>query len=248
MNNFIKTITRGLKKHSPELLIGAGIAGMISTVILAVKGTPKAIKIIEEKEKEKNGKLTKKEVVKETWKCYIPAAIAGTASITSILIGNKVHLARTAALATAYTLTENTLNEYKNKVVEAIGAEKEKEISEKVMADKVASNNIIGSEYVLANGKQLFFEPVTGRVFVSSINDIEKAVNRLNKNMTQDTFGYITLNELFEEIGLEPVDAGCKLGWNLEKGLIDISFGSHLTADGKACVTIEYKVEPVFDF
>ena len=44
---FVKSTKRGLVKHSPEILTGLGIAGMISSVVLAAKATPKARRWIE---------------------------------------------------------------------------------------------------------------------------------------------------------------------------------------------------------
>ena len=52
VNKYFKMATRMIKKRSPEILTGFGIAGMITTTVLAVKATPKALKLIEEAEKE----------------------------------------------------------------------------------------------------------------------------------------------------------------------------------------------------
>lgn len=87
---FIKTVKRGLGKRSPEILLGIGIASGITATVLAVKATPKALELLTEKRYEKYGDTLKEddsyddmpelkpvEVVKATWKCYIPAAISG---------------------------------------------------------------------------------------------------------------------------------------------------------------------------
>ena len=71
-----------LKKHSPEILTGIGIAGMITTTVLAVKATPKAIDIIREAEYEAKEVLSKTEEFKMCWKFYIPSAVACVASVT----------------------------------------------------------------------------------------------------------------------------------------------------------------------
>ena len=75
-----------ISKHSPEILIGFGIAGMLSSTVLAVTATPKAMKLIEEKKHEKGvDKLTVKETVKVAWKCYIPAATTAAASTACLI-------------------------------------------------------------------------------------------------------------------------------------------------------------------
>lgn len=109
------TVKKAVEKKSPEILIAFGIAGMITTTVLAVKATPKAMEKIKEVEKNKKEefdrdhgyseldtmfKLTKPEVVKATWKCYIPAAISGATSIACIVGANTVHSKRNAAIAT----------------------------------------------------------------------------------------------------------------------------------------------------
>ena len=53
-------------KHSPEILVGLGITGMVTTTVLAVKATPKALMLIEEKKKEEQTKETEETPVKET--------------------------------------------------------------------------------------------------------------------------------------------------------------------------------------
>ena len=78
-----------VSKRSPEILTGLGIAGMISTTVLAVRATPKALDLIARAEDKKfdNGhgnKLTVSEKMKVAWKPYIPAAITGIASISMV--------------------------------------------------------------------------------------------------------------------------------------------------------------------
>ena len=54
----------GVKKHSPEILVGIGITGMIGSTILAVKATPKALQLLEDTEEEEHDThLTPKEII-----------------------------------------------------------------------------------------------------------------------------------------------------------------------------------------
>ena len=64
-----------MAKHSPEILTGIGIAGMIATTVLAVKATPKALEYIDTATYEKEEPLTPVETVKACWKCYIACII-----------------------------------------------------------------------------------------------------------------------------------------------------------------------------
>ena len=105
VRKFFKNTQAKLSQYSPEILTGIGIAGMVTTTVLAVKATPKALQLIEAKKAEvglqPDTPLSTKEVVKATWKCYIPAATTGVLSATCIIGASRVNLRRNAALATA---------------------------------------------------------------------------------------------------------------------------------------------------
>ena len=77
VKNAWRSLRKTVQKHSPEILTGIGIAGMIAMAAIAVKATPKALRMIEEKEQEVGKPLTGPETVKTAWKCYIPAAVSG---------------------------------------------------------------------------------------------------------------------------------------------------------------------------
>lgn len=72
ISNALKALQKTVKKHSPEILTGIGIAGMTAAAVMAVKATPKALRMVDEKEIRDGKRLTTGEIVKTTWKCYIP--------------------------------------------------------------------------------------------------------------------------------------------------------------------------------
>ena len=127
-----KNIGRKLKKHSPEILTGIGIAGMISATVMAVRATPKALQNIEHEKKEQNvTKLPLIEIAKCTWKSYIPSAVTIVVSSVCLVGASTVSFKRNTALATAYAMTEATLKSYQEKVVETIGEKKADAIKNK---------------------------------------------------------------------------------------------------------------------
>lgn len=86
-----KSVRTAMKKHSPEILTGIGIAGMITTTVMAVKVTPKALILLEEKKDELDtDRLEPKDIIKTAWPCYIPAAVVGSISVFC-LIAKKVN-------------------------------------------------------------------------------------------------------------------------------------------------------------
>lgn len=102
-----KSVRTAMKKHSPEILTGIGIAGMITTTVMAVKATPKALILLEEKKEELDtDKLEAKDIIKTAWPCYIPAAVVGSISVFCLIGASSTNLRRNAALATAYQNNE----------------------------------------------------------------------------------------------------------------------------------------------
>ena len=249
----LATITKDIRKfaskRSPEILTGIGIAGMITTTILAVRATPKALELIEEqKEKESVDELSSFEVVKVAWKPYIPAMVTCIASTACLIGASSVNAKRNAALATAYKLSETALSEYRDKVVETIGEKKDRIVRDKVAEERVKKNPVSKNEVIVTgNGKTLCFDPISGRYFMCSIETIKKAENTLNKQMLHDISGYVSLNEFYDELGLDHTSVGNDLGWNTNQ-LIDIDFSSQLNDNGEPSVVLDYLVAPKCDY
>lgn len=267
MSNLVKGVKVSLSKHSPEILTGIGIAGMVTTTILAVKATPKALKLIEEHKEELNkqkfddrlnksgdlrdykeiNKLKFPEVVKVTWKCYIPAAVTATASIACLIGASSVHVKRNAVLATAYQLSETALTEYREKVVETIGEKKEQAIQEKVDKARIEKNPVSKNEVIITEkGNTLCMDALTGRYFKSDIDKINKAVNVINNRILHDYSA--SLNELYNELNIPGVDIGNLLGWNSDMGLIETYLRSQLTEEGEPCLVLDFDKRPIYNF
>ena len=238
-------------KHSPEILTGIGIAGMITSGILAVRATPKALLLIEAKHTElgleHDEKLPPAEAVKATWKCYIPAAVTSLMSIICLVGASSVSARRTAALATAYKLSETALAEYQEKVIEEVGEKKERVIRDKVAEECIKKDPVSNHEVIITGkGTTLCYDGTFGRYFRSDIDSIKKAINKVNRSVVTDM--YVSLNDFYDEIGLSPTKIGDDLGWNLDDGEIDVDFSSQLAEDGTPCLVIRYTVAPKYDF
>lgn len=247
--NLMSNTRQFVNKRSPEILTGIGIAGMITTTVLAVRATPKALELLEEKKNEDwVDELSPLEVVKTAWKPYVPAAVTGVASVACLIGASSVNAKRNAALATAYKLSETALTEYREKVIETIGEKKEKTVRDKVAEERVKKNPVSKSEVIVTNnGTTLCFDPISARYFKSSIDKIKRAENELNKQMLHDISGYVSLNEFYDELGLDHTSVGDDLGWNVDR-LIDISFSSQLNDNGEPSVVLDYLVAPKYDF
>ena len=245
----IKSAERVLTKYSPGILTGIGIAGMIGATFMAVKATPKALYLIETKKEEAEvEELTSVETIKTCWKCYIPAALTTVVSAACLIGASTVSAKRNAALATAYSISEAALREYQEKVVEVVGEKKEKAVRDAVAKDQIERDPVTKSEVVIidSNSNTLCYEPLSGRYFKSTIDKIKKAEIKLDRQMIQEM--YVSLNDFYWEIGLDGTDLGDKMGWNLSKGYMDLSFSSQLADDGTPCAVIVYGIPPVYDY
>lgn len=245
-SSLVKAIFTMAKKHGPEILTGVGIAGMATAAIVAVKATPKALILLEEKKQELSVDiLDAKQTIQVAGKCYIPALVIGVASAGCIIGANSVNLRRNAALAAAYSLSESALRDYKEKVVETVGETKEKAIHEAVCKDRLNRDPV--REVILTDaGNTICYDVISGRYFKSDKEKIARAVNELNRRMRDEL--YVTLNDFYYEIGLDSTKMGDLLGWNIDKGYIDILYTSHLDANDTPCLVLDYQVAPVYDY
>lgn len=265
INDVVKVVSTEARRRSPEILTGLGIAGMITTTVLAVKATPKALELIEAEKEEINRhirieataagleecsevvKLTPVDTVKVTWKCYIPAGAMLAASVACLIGANTVSARRNAALAAAYAFSESTIREYRDKVVETIGEKKESTIRSAINKDHLEENPIEKNEVLIAGGGEtLAFDHWSGRYFKSDINKIKTALNNANAMLLNEN--YLSLNSFYDELGLEGTQIGDEMGWNITQGLIQVNFDSQLATDGTPCLVIDFITRPNYDY
>lgn len=243
-----KDIRTATAKHSPAILTAIGITGMATTTVMAVKATPKALMLIENKKEElqlsEEENLTVIETVKATWKCYLPAVVLGTTSAACLIGANSVNARRNAALATAYNLSTTALSEYKDKVVEVIGEKKEQTVRDKVAEERIKKEPVNHSAIIVSgNGNTRCFDTITKRRFTSDIEQIRRIVNDLNTRMINGE-DYISLNEFYYELGLDGCSVGEDLGWNICSGKIELDYSAQLDSDNVPCIVIDYVVAP----
>jgi hypothetical protein len=244
-----------VKKNDSKILTGLGIAGILITIGETIYVTTKATKKVEEVKQEKieetgndNAELTKKEVVKATWKYYIIPAISCATSICCIVASDSVTNKRTTALAAAYKVAETTLIEYKDAVIDTIGKEKEQEVLDK-LADKQLEKNPVGDNVIFVTSGEngiLCYDPISGRYFRSTRETIRSAVNDINYSMYNDQ--YIQVNEWYYKLGLSGTELGYEMGWNVDSGLLEVTFSSKITEKGEPCLVINYNRLPKYEY
>lgn len=160
VNGVISKAVMKLKKHSPEILVVAGIAGTVVSAVLACKATTKVAEILDETkgtldtihEGMETGAINGQEYTNEDGKkdtvvvyaqtgmklakLYGPAIILGTLSITSILASNNILRKRNVALGAAYAAIDKSFKEYRGRVIERFGEQVDTELKYGIKAKK----------------------------------------------------------------------------------------------------------------
>ena len=252
MPKFMKDTQKFVSKNAPAILTGIGIAGMVTTTVLAVKATPKAIDLLKEAEEEKGEKLTPVETVKAAGKCYIPAAVSGVAATACFIGSHSIHAKRNAALATVCQISATALNEFKEKTFEVVDEETAKTIREKVTKEKVEKNppkeKEIATPVITEPIVYLCYDSGGNQYFRSNQDAIEKAINRLNSRMNNREY-YVSLNDLYYELGIRGTDIGAIIGWNRYRDdLIEPIFESTTAPNGEPCKVLAYSKMPTYGF
>lgn len=163
IGNITTKVGMKIKKHSPEILIVAGIAGTVVSAVLACKATTKVGEILEETKEtlntihegmecgeikgheytEDDGKKDMVLVYSKTalnlTKLYGPSLILGALSITSILASNNILRKRNVAIGAAYAAIDQSFKDYRNRVIDRFGEQVDNELKYGIKAKKLDS-------------------------------------------------------------------------------------------------------------
>ena len=250
--NFLSTVD----DHLPDILTGVGIAGWLGATILAVHKTPEALKCIADKKKELGkDKLTVKETVKATWKCYISPSITALAATVCIVSANSVNAGRNATLAAALGMSNTALKEYQDKVKEVVGEEKKAQIDKEVIREKVAKTPVDipkreGEEIIIEDGVRLCCDAGFNRYFYATPAAIRQAEVEANRDLYDKySEGGMSLNDWWGYLGLASKPIGEEYGFSAFKNYIDLIVDdSAITPDGRKCWAFSYRFPPELDY
>lgn len=234
-----------LKAHSPIILTVIGSTGVVITAVLAVKGTPKALKLIEEAKMTKGDELTVGETVQVAWKPYIPAAISCVSTILCIVGANYLNIQKQKNLMSAYMLLDNAFKEYRNRVSERYGEEVDEEFSHDLVRNQLEEMEGIYTE-------TLFFEFNSMRFFEANIHKVLQA--ECKAKIQFEECGHLTLNEYYSYLGIGPSPYGEAMGWSkyqmqTEEYVDELEFTYErvIMSNGIVCYNIITNVSPTTD-
>lgn len=231
----LKEIVQGsklaLRTNAPTILIGMGVSGTLTTAYLSAKAGYRSAQRLSEKP----AYLTSREKVELTWDLFVPPFISGGATIGCVILGARAHSKRAAAAYSLLAVTERAFEEYREKVVETIGQNKEQAVRDEIAQDRVNANPpsvILGSD----NGV-ICFEHFTGRYFKSDMEALRKAQNDINAKIISNL--YVTMDEFYYILGIPGTTNSNRLGWDSHR-LLELEFSSVLGPEGKPCLSFEY--------
>lgn len=246
----LKQIRRSITDHSPSILSGVAITGVVTTAYLAAVATLKARDKIREDE-EANGAIAgKKEramhTAKLVWPVYIPTAASGAITIGCIVGSNKISARRGAAAQAAFVLSERAYNEYRARVIEEIGEGKDRAIRDELAEKKLTKNPMPSPDVlVIGPGNQLCCELYTGRYFSSDMETLRRTVNDLNAHLLRHDRA--SLADWYDMLGLPPTSLADDLGWHSDR-ILELEFTPILAEDGRTCLAFDYNyVRPIYE-
>ena len=236
--------------HSPEILIVAGIAGVVTSTVMACRATTKAGAILEELKESLDDihKVESRDQTKEEYsledgrkdrvivytkmavklaKLYAPSMILGTLSITSILTSHNILRKRNAALAAAYATVDKGFREYRKRVAERFGEDVDRELRYNIKAKEIEETIIDedGNEKTVKNTVEVaslsdcspyarYFDEHSP--YWEEDSEYNLLFLRSEQSYVNDLLkikGFLTLNEVYERLGIPTTKAGMVVGW-----------------------------------
>lgn len=261
----IQTVSKNIGgfifKNSPTILTGLGLAGVVASVISAIKDANKARDVIFLEADKRSDQwanetgedpssypldpmFSKIEIAKLTWKCYLPTMAMVVTTGACILGANSINQRRIAALTGLYSLADTALREYQEKTKEVLGERKEAKLRED-LDQKHLDDHPLDPKTLQMNDdtkKTVCFDPLTGRYWMDSVEHVIWVQNEFNRGLNIER--YLTLNELYDKFGLEHTALGENLGWTADVALVEFSFTSRLAQNNTPCLVLNFKVMP----
>lgn len=250
------------RKHSPTVLFGTGVVGVVATAVLASRATLKMDEVLHEAEKrqididtavgeplkdggtyseadqERDTKLNRTKLILTIARLYAPAAAVGAASIACLTGSHVILSRRNVSLTAAYAALDQGFREYRRRVVEELGEDKDREFRYGVGERQIAVDtdhgvdvktvkvlNPTGQRSIYARA---FDESNINWQSVRSYNLMFIQAQQAYANDRLRAKGYVLLNDVYQALGMERTKEGCVVGWvlnNPDGGDNYISFG-----------------------
>lgn len=234
LTNLFGTVVFELKRNAPAILTTVGVAGLVTSGVLAAKATLKLEDTVERAQQRLDharGTDQSKTIAVgrnflELIKLYgVPLTLAGV-SVVCIYTARNMDQKRLAGLAIAYKGLEAATLKFRERVREEVGEERERELWHDIRTEEITDGK--GKKIqvkTLADG-QAEFGPTT---FVFGPNNVNwQGTHEFNEfflstvesqmNTLLQYRGNVFLNEVLDKLGMERTQEGSVLGWVQKKG------------------------------
>lgn len=263
------------KKHSPALLFGVGVVGVVATVVLASQATLKMEAVLEEAEKhkveigdalametdeynehdaQKDGVTNRVQTALKITKLYAPAFAVGVVSIGALTGSHVILSRRNVALTAAYAAVDKAFREYRGRVIDEFGRDKDQEFRYGTTEREIAvdTDQGVAVKTVKVVNKENKTDPY------SFLFDRDTTQNwsptpaynlmflKAQQNYANDLLngrGHVILNDVLDMLGFQRTKAGAVTGWvkGHGDGYIDFGILSGNTYEGQRFINGDEK-------
>lgn len=238
-----RTLSRGAlitKKYSPEILTGVGVVSVVAAAVMASKATLKLEPIVDTmnahmevaKNTTPSPDYTDKDLLRDKTiiitrgvtdivKLYGPSVTLGMAGIGCIIGAHGIMRKRNVALVAAYKTIESSYAKYRERVIEDLGVEKDREYQYGKAQATVIKDEETGEEKDIlvidpngVSGYAKFFDEFNKNWKKSS--EFNLMFLRCQQNYANDLLrarGHVFLNDVYDMLGIPRTKEGQVVGW-----------------------------------
>lgn len=242
-------LSKFISRNSPKILTVLSLAGVISTVVTASKDTARAKDVITV-----TRPRNRKEVLRATWKCYIPTAISAGTTMACIIGSHYCSNKQKEALSSAYALSQLTLHKYQEKVIERLGNKKAEAVREEVMNEvaeiqspAIGLCNNLTKPIDTGKGTTLFYDIPAKTWFYSDKNFLDAQTNEMNRDVRTEM--YYDWNEIRYRWGLPFLPSQEAENWVFTcDDYFEPKFQAMIMDNGQVRVNINYELVQWADY
>lgn len=239
------------QKHSPVLLFGAGVVGVVATAVMASRATLKIDDILNDHDdtmekiesfehadytdqaRQKDKVLLYCNTGLRLARVYAPAVFIGGVSIAALTGSHVILTKRQAAIGAAYAVLDRSFRSYRERVVKELGVDKEREFLYDTDERQVVVSTEDGPVTKTLKHRKTSISPYArifdegNRNWVGNYNYNQMFISCQQKwaNDLLHARGHVFLNEVYDMLGMERSREGAVVGWIRGHGDDYIDFG-----------------------
>lgn len=244
MSNLASDIAKKLNRHAPTILTIVGSLGIAATAYFAHQAGVKSARDIDAEkvmnEDYQNFPMSADQKVRLVWPNYLIPTSIGVATVVCFITANTMSVKRQTAILGAYTFAMNAYSTYREKMVENLGEETERVMSEDIAQERAAKLDVPNNK-VLGDEEYWIEDAFSGQIFASTPDTIRRALDAVNEKCIED--GYASLNYFYDFVGARSTDLGTLFGWT-ESSPLDLVLSPVTFKGGVRGFGLEFRGAP----